>query len=307
MRCAAALALCVILKFTPACFQAHKSTCQAEAAWKGDPAEVICTFNEDLAETKTDFGIHRYDLNMTVENFNTENVDVVLDCYWRDSENFTCDVDDGYQWDGNMGSRITLNIPVASWRYVGRYVCQFRSSEPRSLKPCVFVLKVDKNSASDRTSISLVTGLGAGVGAALVAVLCLVIAVSRLFVYFHRRVRNLEKARQKQNEHQDESLTSPQEEVSPDKKTANHDRIYEILHSFEELVLPKRSREKCTTQTDPESAQDLLPVAAEARTEPEKLPHKKKTDPLQAIIRSWEDMRPDKRKMLEKQTANTKL
>ncbi|KAK7479599.1 hypothetical protein BaRGS_00029148 [Batillaria attramentaria] len=127
-----------------------KTTCDAPLAVLGETARVTCHFSSDVTAIvpRPSFNVRRADH----ENFDYHR-DTVLDCDWISGVLLCLTIKDGYQFDNNVSSHLTVTIPNVTHKHSGQYVCQaVMVRQDIQIEPCMLTVTDEA-----RTEVSVST------------------------------------------------------------------------------------------------------------------------------------------------------
>ncbi|KAK7465158.1 hypothetical protein BaRGS_00037688, partial [Batillaria attramentaria] len=221
-----------------------KTTCDAPLAVLGETARVTCHFSSDITAIvpRPSFNVRRADH----ENFDYHR-DTVLDCDWISGVLLCLTIKDGYQFDNNVSSHLTVTIPNVSHEHSGQYVYEARTE--------VSVSTTDPpDSTAGRTllatpavkesSIDIMFIVLPVLGVALIAVVILVL------VRFRERLSKLAKGKGKDTDNNSNTDQITFQEQDIEASTANAD-LYAGCYYDDEEEDEETLREKIKEQFSP--------------------------------------------------------
>ncbi|KAK7483805.1 hypothetical protein BaRGS_00024913, partial [Batillaria attramentaria] len=119
------------------------ATCNVTSVFWGEPAEVTCSFNENVEDTKKSYKVHMYEvINDDPDNHQLQYHDTVLGCYWKSRDDRKCNMKDGHQLQWQSGDKLSLKIENTTKHSFGKYFgCQVVPSDPEDIQPCLLSLR----------------------------------------------------------------------------------------------------------------------------------------------------------------------
>ncbi|XP_070208553.1 uncharacterized protein [Littorina saxatilis] len=125
--------------------------CKAGSFSRGETASVTCYFHEDVGKSL-------YHVYVTLSPFDSSNevIDTeVLVCFKQLGESRSCRKASGYDWDNEISSNLTMQIPAVQARFAGRYSCQLVPPDGLQSKPCDLHVEGGDEQYTDRNGRSL--------------------------------------------------------------------------------------------------------------------------------------------------------
>lgn len=107
------------------------TTCSAPPAYLREQGSVTCYFQVDVNAQKLSFNVRRaghidFDYNR----------DTVLDCDWIGGEQLCITIKEGFVYDNQVTSHLTIIIPNVTLEHQGLYSCKLFHQAPRNIQSC---------------------------------------------------------------------------------------------------------------------------------------------------------------------------